>query len=31
LHWSFGYAYAWALMILSAVLPLLFFRAKGWL
>jgi magnesium transporter len=31
LHWRFGYAYAWAVMILSAVLPLLFFRVKGWL
>jgi magnesium transporter len=31
LSWTYGYGYAWALMILSAVLPLLFFRAKGWL
>ncbi len=31
LNWSFGYGYAWALMILSAVLPLLWFRKKGWL
>lgn len=31
LHWSFGYAYAWGVMILSAVLPLAWFRAKGWL
>jgi len=31
LSWSFGYAYAWALMILSSVLPLLWFRKKGWL
>ena len=31
LSWSFGYAYAWAVMILSAVLPLLWFRKKGWL
>jgi magnesium transporter len=31
LNWSFGYGYAWGLMILSAVLPLLWFRKKGWL
>lgn len=31
LSWSFGYGYAWAVMILSAVLPLLWFRKKGWL
>jgi len=30
LHWTYGYAYAWALMLLSAVLPLGWFRAKGW-
>ncbi len=30
LHWDFGYAYAWVLMILSAVLPLFWFRKKGW-
>jgi magnesium transporter len=31
LSWSFGYGYAWALMILSSVAPLLWFRKKGWL
>lgn len=31
LSWSFGYGYAWTLMILSAVLPLAWFRRKGWL
>jgi magnesium transporter len=30
LSWDFGYQYAWAIMILSAVLPLLWFRKKGW-
>ena len=31
LHWAYGYPYAWAVMILSAVLPLLWFRAKSWI
>jgi magnesium transporter len=31
LNWAYGYPYAWALMILSAVLPLILFRLKGWL
>lgn len=31
LSWTYGYAYAWAVMIFSAVLPLLLFRVKGWL
>jgi len=31
LHWEYGYAYGWAVIILSALLPLLWFRAKGWL
>jgi magnesium transporter len=31
LHWRFGYAYAWVVMILSAIMPLAFFRAKRWL
>ncbi len=31
LSWSYGYPYAWAFMILSAVLPLILFRVKGWL
>jgi magnesium transporter len=30
LNWTYGYAYAWALMIASSVLPLLWFRKKGW-
>jgi len=30
LNWSFGYGYAWGLMILSAILPLAWFRKKGW-
>ncbi len=31
LHWEYGYAYGWAVIVLSAVLPLVWFRAKGWL
>jgi magnesium transporter len=31
LSWSYGYPYAWAIMIASAVLPLILFRVKGWL
>lgn len=31
LHWQFGYPFALGLMVLSAVLPYLFFKRKGWL
>ena len=31
LEWTFGYPLALALMVLSAALPFLFFRRKGWL
>jgi magnesium transporter len=31
LTWTYGYPYAWALMIVTAVAPLLWFRIKGWL
>jgi len=31
LRWMLGYPYALALMVLSAVLPYLFFKRKGWL
>jgi len=31
LHWTYGYPYAWAAMILSAVLPLGWFRLKSWI
>lgn len=31
LSWTYGYPYAWAAMIVSAILPLLLFRLKGWL
>lgn len=30
LNWAVGYPMAWALIILSGVLPLLWFRKKGW-
>ncbi|WP_028032697.1 magnesium/cobalt transporter CorA [Chelativorans sp. J32] len=31
LHWSFGYPYAIALMVVSAMLPYLYFKRRGWL
>jgi magnesium transporter len=31
LHWQFGYAYALILILASAVLPMLWFRVRGWL
>ncbi len=31
LSWRFGYAYAWGVMIVSAIAPLLWFRKRGWI
>lgn len=31
LHWKYGYAYGLAVIALAAVLPLFWFRKKGWL
>ena len=31
LDWPFGYPFALALMVLSAAVPLWFFRRRGWL
>lgn len=31
LHWAFGYPFALAMMVVSAVLPYLWFKKKGWL
>ncbi len=31
LEWHYGYAYGLALIVLSGVLPLLWFRRRGWL
>jgi magnesium transporter len=31
LEWTFGYPLALLLMVLSAVLPFVYFRRKGWL
>jgi magnesium transporter len=31
LNWSFGYAYGLTMIVLSAVLPLIWFRLRGWL
>ncbi len=30
LEWVFGYPFALVIMVLSAVLPYLFFKRKGW-
>jgi len=31
LHWDYGYPFALGLMVLSAALPFLYFKRKGWL
>jgi len=31
LHWDFGYPFALGLMVLSAAVPFLYFKRKGWL
>jgi magnesium transporter len=31
LEWTYGYPWAIGLMILSAILPFLYFKRKGWL
>jgi len=31
LHWKLGYAFAWAVMIVAAIVMLVLFRRKGWL
>ena len=31
LHWDYGYAFSWALMILTAAGLVIFFRKRGWL
>lgn len=31
LRWPFGYAFALGIMVLSSILPLLYFKRKGWL
>ena len=31
LKWTYGYPWAWGLMIVSAAAPLLYFRRRGWL
>jgi magnesium transporter len=28
--WSFGYAYGLAVIVLSGLLPLIWFKVKGW-
>jgi magnesium transporter len=29
--WAYGYQYGWALILLSVVIPLVWFRVKGWI
>ncbi len=31
LNWAWGYAYGWALIVISAVLPLIWCRVRGWI
>jgi len=31
LNWTYGYPFALGLMVLSAILPFLYFKRKGWL
>ncbi len=30
LSWAWGYPFAWAIIILSAVIPLIWFKWRGW-
>jgi magnesium transporter len=30
LSWHYGYLYAWALIVVSTVLPVLWFKRRGW-
>ena len=29
--WTYGYEYGWGLILLSVVVPLVWFRIKGWI
>jgi magnesium transporter len=31
LNWAWGYAYGWVLIIISAVVPLIWCRLRGWI
>jgi magnesium transporter len=31
LQWAYGYPFALSLMVLSAVIPMVYFRKRGWL
>jgi magnesium transporter len=31
LSWKYGYGFGWAMIVVSALVPLLWFRVKGWL
>jgi magnesium transporter len=28
--WAWGYQYGWAVIVLSALIPLVWFKVKGW-
>jgi magnesium transporter len=30
LSWTYGYEFGWAMIIVSIIVPLLWFRSKGW-
>ena len=31
LHWRFGYAYSWGLIVVTTIVQLVFFRRKRWI
>jgi magnesium transporter len=31
LHWRFGYAYSWGLILATVVVQYVYFKRKGWL
>jgi len=31
LHWGFGYAFSWGLIVVTTILQLVYFRRKGWI
>lgn len=31
LNWAYGYAFGWAMILLSVIAPLVWFRVKGWI
>jgi magnesium transporter len=31
LHWAQGYGFSWALIVVTTILQLVYFRRKGWI